>query len=267
MADAALPFVLPSRLTSDRLQAIVDAVCRRLTDPELRAQSQRAIQAKVWHLEPGVSMLMRELKADELQVKNLIEQRVSALVYEFHSHTIDATLARAGITTDDRFAQPAAPATTQPPSGASSSAPGDGEASNRKSVMDPTTDLDLRCLDAKERLYMLLQRYGWLEGFFRTYPHHFYENSFSFVSRIPPKPLLCRALVLGLGVGGSMACSGVSFSCQCKARVMIVDERAHLLQDGTSPHHCRCFSFLLYCTSPYPYPPGLHIRWRSTGST
>jgi hypothetical protein len=211
MAEASLeteqPYVLPSRLTSDRLQAIVDAVCQRLTDPELRAQSQRAIQAKVWHLEPCVSMLMRELKADELHVKNLIEQKVSALVYEFHSHTIDATLARAGITTDDRFAQP--PAETKP----SSSSSEDESKSNGKSVMDPTTDLDLRCLDAKERLYILLQKYNWLEGFFRTYPHHFYENSFSFVSRIPPKPLLCRALVLGLGVGGSMACSGVGVVC------------------------------------------------------
>ena len=212
--------VLPSRLTSDRLQAIVDAVCRRLTDPELRAQSQRAIQAKVWHLEPSVSMLMRELKADELQVKNLIEQKVSALVYEFHSHTIDATLARAGITTDDRFAQPAAaPSTTQ-------SSTSSGDESNRKGVMDPTTDLDLRCLDAKERLYMLLQKYSWLEDFFRTYPHHFYENSFSFVSRIPQKPLLCKALVLGLGVGGSMACSGVSVQSRFVVLVIFVKDRA-----------------------------------------
>lgn len=197
---------LPSRLTPDRLQAIVDAVCRRLADPELRAQSQRAIQAKVWHLEPSVSMLMRELKADELQVKNLIEQKVSALVYEFHSHTIDATLARAGITTDDRFAPPL-PSPSPPPSSSSS---GSYEANHKSAIMGPTADLDLRCLDAKERLYMLLQKYNWLEDFFRTYPHHFYENSFSFVSRIPPKPLLCKALVLGLGVGGSMACSGVS---------------------------------------------------------
>lgn len=180
--------LLPSRLTHERLQEVVAALCMRLKDPTLRTQSQRAIQAKVWHLEPCVSQLMRDLKHDELTLRTLLLQKASVLVYEFHSHTLDATLARAGLTSDDRLIQD----------------------TSHKDVLPKDADLDLRCLDAKERLYVLLQQYGWLPDFFRSYPHHFYENSFSFVSRIPTKPLVCKAKVIGLGVGGSMAVSGMA---------------------------------------------------------
>jgi hypothetical protein len=202
---ATMENMLPNRLTRERLQGIVDAVSVRLHDPQLRKQSQRAVQAKVWHSVPSVSLLMRELKSDEVRVKSLIQVKISSLVYEFHSNTIDATLARAGITSDDRLLLLSTPNANR----GSNAKDGDGDAEASRRLLTNNDDLDLRCLDAKERLYLLLKQFDWLRDFFQSYPHHFYENSFSFVSRIPTKPLRCRALVLGLGVGGSMACSGV----------------------------------------------------------
>jgi hypothetical protein len=65
-------------------------------------------------------------------------------------------------------------------------------------------------LDAKERLYLLLKRYEWLQDFFRAYPLHFYENSFQFVDNIPKKKLKAKVKVIGLGIGGSMAISGLA---------------------------------------------------------
>jgi hypothetical protein len=210
--------LLPNdRLTRERLQGIVDTVSARLRDSDLRRQSQRAVQAKVWHSVPSVSILMRELKSDEVRIRNVIQNKLSSLVYEFHSHTIDATLARAGITSDARL--------SGMPNSISSNS---GGVANRPAPRTPVlltndSDLDLRCLDAKERLYMVLQHFGWLEDFFQSYPHHFYENSFSFVSRIPAKALKCRALVMGLGVGGSMACSGVRVFVLCRVIASVLE--------------------------------------------
>jgi hypothetical protein len=51
------------------------------------------------------------------------------------------------------------------------------------SSLHETKAFDLFCLDAKERLYLLLNQYGWLQEFFRDFPEHFYENSFQFVHR------------------------------------------------------------------------------------
>jgi hypothetical protein len=65
-------------------------------------------------------------------------------------------------------------------------------------------------LDAKERLYLILKHYDWLSEFFRFYPLHFYENSFQFVDRIPEKKLPVKVKVIGLGIGGSMALSGLA---------------------------------------------------------
>jgi hypothetical protein len=117
-------------------------------------------------------------------VREKIMQHLSSLIYQFHEHTIDATLARAGILQDDRV--------------------------HAGSSLNNNDAFDLFCLDAKERLYLILKQYGWLEEFFRNFPQHFYENSFQFVDRIPPKKLKVKVKVVGLGVGGSMAVSGLA---------------------------------------------------------
>jgi hypothetical protein len=71
-------------------------------------------------------------------------------------------------------------------------------------------EFDLLCLDSKERLYLILKQYGWLEEFFRHFPQHFYENSFVFVDMIPQKKLYVKVKVIGLGIAGSLAVSGLA---------------------------------------------------------
>jgi len=57
---------------------------------------------------------------------------------------------------------------------------------------------------------MILKNFEWLKDFFRLHPLHFYENSFQFVDRIPKKKLPVKVKVIGLGIGGSIAVSGLA---------------------------------------------------------
>lgn len=171
-------------LTKERLDEVVNAVKETLSDPAIRAVSQRAAQAKVWHLQPVVAACLTDLRREEEEVVAKIMKQLSALVYQLHDQTLDATLARAGVMNDDRV--------------------------HAGSSLDEKPAFDLFCLDAKERLYLIMKHYGWLKDFFRSYPHHFYENSFQFVDRIPTKKLKVKVKVIGLGIGGSMAISGLA---------------------------------------------------------
>jgi hypothetical protein len=169
-----------------RLDKVVHAIASTLADPQMRALSQRAVQGKVWHLQPAVSAMLSDLRGEEEQVRRSLLDRTSALVYKFHEQGLDATLARAGLTQDARV--------------------------HAGSSLDQKETFDLFCLDAKERLYMTLKNYDWLKDFFRLYPLHFYENSFQFVDRIPTKKLKVKVKVVGLGIGGSVAVSGLAKS-------------------------------------------------------
>lgn len=171
-------------LTKDRLDEVVAAVKETLSDPQIRTFNQRAVQAKVWHHQPAVAACLTDLRNEEEEIRTRILKLVSTLVYHFHDHTVDATLARAGILQDDRV--------------------------NAGSSLDKKDAIDLFCLDAKERLYLLIKNYGWLKEFFRAFPLHFYENSFQFVDNIPDKKLKVKVKVVGLGIGGSMAISGLA---------------------------------------------------------
>eukprot|EP00543_Licmophora_paradoxa_P001312 CAMPEP_0202453544 /NCGR_PEP_ID=MMETSP1360-20130828/11495_1 /ASSEMBLY_ACC=CAM_ASM_000848 /TAXON_ID=515479 /ORGANISM="Licmophora paradoxa, Strain CCMP2313" /LENGTH=564 /DNA_ID=CAMNT_0049072671 /DNA_START=126 /DNA_END=1817 /DNA_ORIENTATION=- len=169
----------------EELDEVVECLKKALKDPKLREVSQRAVQGKIWHLEPKVASVLSDLKAQEEVVRSHILKVISSLVYQFHEHTLDTTLARAGLKKDVRV--------------------------HAGSFLEEKNgQLDLICLDAKERLYILLKEYGWLQEFFRLYPLHFYENSFAFVDRIPKKKLRVKVKVVGLGIGGSMAVSGLA---------------------------------------------------------
>lgn len=174
-----------SCLTQERLDEVVDALKLAMADEEIRKLSQRAIQGKVWHQQPCVAKLLGDLRSDEDRLRSRILAQISELVYLFHGETLDATLARAGVMHDDRV-------------------------NAGSSLQDTRQAFDLFCLDSKERLYLALKQYGWLEDFFRRYPLHFYENSFTFVDRIPPKKLPIKVKVVGLGVAGSLAVSGLA---------------------------------------------------------
>jgi hypothetical protein len=171
-------------LNQERLDAVVNALKAALRRPELRCLSQRAIQAKIWHLEPIVASYLSDLRCREEAIRREIFVNISSLIFQFHEHTLDATLARAGILSDTRF--------------------------NGGSSLEAPKAMDLFCLDSKERLYLLLKHYDWLKQFFNLYPSHFYENSFQFVDRIPAKKLPVKVKVIGLGIGGSLAVSGLA---------------------------------------------------------
>jgi hypothetical protein len=171
-------------LAKERLDEVVEAIKEALCDPELRKLNQRAVQAKVWHHQRAVAACLVDLRQEEEAVRTAILKKISSLVYKFHDQTLDATLARAGLIQDDRV--------------------------HAGSSLDKKETFDLFCLDAKERLYMILKHFDWLKEFFRVYPHHFYENSFQFVDRIPDKKLKVKVKIVGLGIGGSMAASGLA---------------------------------------------------------
>jgi hypothetical protein len=171
-------------VTKEILDEVVDSLKKALADEDIRVLSQRAVQCKVWHLCPKVSAVMQNLRMEEDVVRKKVMVTLSKLVYRFHEFTLDTTLARAGILKDKRIHQ--------------------------GSSLDKKEAFDLFCLDAKERLYLIMDKHGWLQDFFRLYPLHFYENSFQFVSNIPQKKLKVKVKVFGLGIGGSMAASGLA---------------------------------------------------------
>ena len=177
-------FTMKEALTKERLDEVVAAVKETLRDPDMRKLNQRGVQAKIWHSQPAVARVLSDLRLEEEAVATRLMKAVSYMVYEFHEISVDATLARAGITEDERVHA--------------------GSSLNKKE------EFDLFCLDGKERLYLIMKQYGWLKNFFRAYPHHFYENSFQFVDRIPEKKLKVKVKVVGLGIGGSMAVSGLA---------------------------------------------------------
>lgn len=171
-------------IPKERLDEVVNAVKRAMSQPELRQENARAVQAKIWHKETCVAAILNEMRVQEEAVRSELFQRISKLVYELNEEAVNATLARAGIKKDNRIH------------------PG--------SSLQSEKDLDLLCLDAKERLYMILKNHDWIKEFFLKYPQHFFENSFSFVENIPPKSLPVKVRVVGLGIAGSTAVSGLA---------------------------------------------------------
>jgi hypothetical protein len=163
-------------ITKQKLDDVVEAIKRALSDSSLRQLSQRAVQAKIWHEQPVISKFLQLLRLSEERIRSAIFDIVSKMVYQFNEHSVDATLQRAGILDASVAA----------------------------------TKIGNQCLDSKERLYIILKEYGWIQDFFRRYPIHFYENSFQFVDRIPSKSLPVKVKVVGLGIGGSMAVSGLA---------------------------------------------------------
>eukprot|EP00934_Nitzschia_sp_Nitz4_P006664 Nitzschia sp. Nitz4//scaffold9_size221794//205220//206935//NITZ4_001386-RA/size221794-processed-gene-0.294-mRNA-1//1//CDS//3329561121//6654//frame0 len=170
--------------SQDELDEVVEVLKDALKDKELRKLSQRAVQAKLWHLHPQVPAIMQRIRQHEESIKQKAMSAMSELIFKFNEHTLDVSLARAGILHDKRV--------------------------HAGSSLDKTECFDIFCLDAKERLYLIMKNYGWLEAFFRLYPLHFYENSFQFVDNIPQKKLKVKVNVVGLGIGGSMTMSGLA---------------------------------------------------------
>jgi hypothetical protein len=173
-----------SSVSKERLDEVVSALKVALSDKSLRQVPQRVVQAKVWHTQPVVAACLMELRQEEERIRLEIWKRTSNLIYQLHDHAVDATLARALLIYDSRI--------------------------NAGSSLDTKEAMDLFCLDSKERLYLILNQFGWLHEFFRVYPLHFYENSFTFVQKIPEKKLNVKVRVVGLGIGGSMAISGLA---------------------------------------------------------
>ena len=175
-----------STLDYDRLNDVVKTIATKLSDPSLRKINNRAIQAKLWS-DPKVASYMTDLRREEDQLRSNIMERMSMLIQKLHLQCIDATLERANIMTKEDDISPC----------------------TDDSIKEEKLKVDEIYLDAKERLYLILKEYGWMKDFFRLYPMHFFENSFTFVNNIPTKDLKVKVKVIGLGVGGSLAVSGL----------------------------------------------------------
>jgi hypothetical protein len=167
------------------LDEVVATLKRTMSDPLLRQMNNRMVQGTVWHqTSDTVSKVLTNLRNDELTIRQRMFHVCSELIFAWMGPGLGASFSRAGIHPDPRI--------------------------HAGSALDDLVDFDLFCLDAKERLYLLLKNYKWTEEFFRANPIHFYENSFQFIDRIPPKKLPVSVKVVGLGIGGSMAVSGLA---------------------------------------------------------
>jgi hypothetical protein len=124
-------------IDKQQLDSVVHAIQTALSEESMRALSQRAVQAKIWHLQPQLAEVLSQLRAQEETVRGAILQRISQLVYRFHEHTLDTTLARAGVVQDTRV--------------------------HAGSSLEKKESFDIVCLDSKERLYVLLKFYGFIE--------------------------------------------------------------------------------------------------------
>ena len=195
-----------SSLDFNRLSKVVESISTKLSNPSLRQISNRAVQAKIWS-DPIVSSYMTDLRHEEERIRADIMSKMSVLIHELHQHCIDTTLARANIVRDDRVHAGSSlmmmeDKMNQKENGNVSTQGEEGEC--------VTSNADIICLDAKERLYLILKEYEWIKDFFRLYPMHFFENSFQFINNIPTnKKLNVKVKVVGLGVGGSLAVSGL----------------------------------------------------------
>jgi hypothetical protein len=192
-------------LNKQRLDQVVNAIKQALSDPALRGSlSQRAVQGKIWHSQPILAEILSELREQEEAIRRLILQHCSKLVYYFHERGVDATLARAGLVTDARIHAGSSLSIS------TAAAAAGATAQDQQTKKPKRLDLDIYSLDAKERLYMILQHQEWMPDFFRLYPLHFYENSFAFVNNIPKKELNVKVKVIGLGIAGSVCVSGLA---------------------------------------------------------
>ena len=118
-------------MNKDTLDQVVAAVKLALSDPTVRGWSQRAIQGHVWHTQPVVASVLNDLRHAQEEARQAFLAATSQWVYHFHSHATQATLARAGVLADTRI--------------------------HAGSSLDNKDSLDVLCLDAKERLYVILK--------------------------------------------------------------------------------------------------------------
>jgi hypothetical protein len=142
-------------LSKDSLDQVVDGIKRALSDPGTRILSQRAVQGKIWHEVSIVSKVLSDLRAEEETARRAVLDKTSVLVYKFHSLATEATLARAGLILDPRI--------------------------HAGSSLEKKDSIDVLCLDAKERLYIILKVRKHLsslclgrENADRTASHHMY---------------------------------------------------------------------------------------------
>ena len=121
----------PVALTKEKLDQVVETVKQALSNPTTRAMGQRAVQGYIWHQYPVIAAVLGELRAAEEAVRQAVMAHISRLVYQFHARATQATLARAGVLVDPRI--------------------------HEGSSLELKDSLDILCLDAKERLYMILK--------------------------------------------------------------------------------------------------------------
>jgi len=167
------------------MDGFLQDMARVLANPKLREMNQKAIHGKVYYMIPEMEKCMDELRAHEDNIQQMVFERVSKLWNRYSKHGIEVMLINKGILRSDQGAEPAD--------------------SPRKKE-----HFALACLDGKDRLMCIMDKYDWRGEFFRWYPIHEYENSFGFVSRERPEPEPLNVHVIGLGVGGSFAASGLA---------------------------------------------------------
>jgi hypothetical protein len=137
----------------ERLDEVVNSIKVFLSQEDIRALNIRAVQAKVWHMVPAVPALMQSLREEEESLRLQILHRISHRLFDFHEHTLEVSLARAGWMVDARI--------------------------NMGSSLKGTHSFDLVCLDSEERLLLILKEYGTVYFIYLSLMHHIRKYVFN----------------------------------------------------------------------------------------
>jgi hypothetical protein len=121
-------------VSREQLDEVVEALKIFLSRKDIRTLNIRAVQAKAWHLVPEIAAHLTTLRHDEEIARKEIMKKISHQVFSFHDHTLDATLARAGLLVVDRV--------------------------HAGSNLSNNPTFESFCLDSKERLYLILKQNG-----------------------------------------------------------------------------------------------------------
>ena len=121
-------------LSREKMDEVVEALKIFLSRKDIRTLNIRAVQGKAWHLVPELAARLTALRHEEERVRVEIMQKTSHEIFSFHDHTLDATLARAGLLVLDRV--------------------------HAGSNLSNNPTFESFCLDSKERLYLIMKQYG-----------------------------------------------------------------------------------------------------------
>jgi len=170
-------------LSEKVFNALLKDMIKACAHPMMKGMKPDGIHGVCFAMVPELGETVLKLRNKEDALKKEILDTICDLWRKFSRHGIEMALIARGLVRSEE---------------------GPESANGKKEYFE------LACLECKDRLRCILENYGWLDDFFRYNPAQQHQDSFRFTSRIPPKPGKVKVDVLGMGIGGGFAASGLA---------------------------------------------------------